>query len=145
MHVIDLARLTYPWLESFAPLKRDYPVTVWEAEARRCGITAALHMEVDVAEPDIETETAMVEEFMARPNSLVVGAISSCRPESKGFLPFPSVQQVHQREKYTISRNTSQSVAHRKVYSVATMMEDGLALFVASLKIILISFLLHRA
>lgn len=88
VHVIDMARLDYPWLENFEPLKRDYPVTAWETEARRCGITSALHMEVDVADGDIDAETAMIEEFMARKASLIVGAISSCRPENSDFPAF---------------------------------------------------------
>lgn len=88
LHVIDTARLNYPWLESFEPLRRDYPVSQWETEARRSGITAALHMEVDVAEADIEAETAMAEGMMAQARSLVIGAISSCRPETNAFPAF---------------------------------------------------------
>ena len=94
LHVIDMARLDYPWLDNFEPLKRNYPVTAWETEARRCGITAALHMEVDVAEADIDAETAMVEDFMAQPESLVIGAISSCRPESNAFPAFLEAAQA---------------------------------------------------
>ena len=88
LHVIDMTRLNYPWLETFEPLRRDYPVKAWQTEARRCAITAALHMEVDVAEADIEAETGMVEDFMSRPDTLVIGAISSCRPENKNFPVF---------------------------------------------------------
>lgn len=85
LHVIDMGRLSYPWLAGFEPLRRDYPLEMYELEARRCGIAAALHMEVDVAEADIEAETLMVEGFMARPGGVVIGAISSCRPESGDF------------------------------------------------------------
>ena len=85
LHVIDMGKLTYPWLAGFEPLRRDYLVETYETEARRCGITAALHMEVDVAESDIEAETRMVEGFIAREGGLVIGAISSCRPENADF------------------------------------------------------------
>ncbi len=85
LHVIDMDKLTYPWLAGFEPLRRDYPLEAYELEARRCGIAAALHMEVDVADADIQAETVMVEGFMARPGGLVIGAISSCRPESADF------------------------------------------------------------
>ncbi len=85
LHVIDMGRLSYPWLAGFEPLRRDYPLEVYELEARRCGIAAALHMEVDVAEADIEAETQMVEGLTARPGGVVIGAISSCRPESGDF------------------------------------------------------------
>lgn len=85
LHVIDLARLNYPWLSQTPQLNRDYALQTYETEARRCGIAAALHMEVDVAQGDIEAETAMVEGFMARDNAIVIGAISSCRPENADF------------------------------------------------------------
>ncbi len=50
-------------------------------EALRCGITDALHMEVDVAEADIEAETRNVEDLAVQKPNLLRGAISSCRPE----------------------------------------------------------------
>lgn len=85
LHIIDMGKLSYPWLVGFEPLRRDYPIETYETEAKRCGITASLHMEVDVAEPDMEAETKMVEGLMDRENGLVIGAISSCRPENAGF------------------------------------------------------------
>lgn len=88
VHTIDLSRLSYPWLDGFAALRRDHSIALYEQEARRVGIDAALHMEVDVAEGDIERETALVEEYMARPDSLIRGAISSCRPENADFPAF---------------------------------------------------------
>jgi predicted TIM-barrel fold metal-dependent hydrolase len=42
-------------------------------------------MEVDVAESDIERETAMIGELGTPQTSLLVGAIASCRPESDDF------------------------------------------------------------
>ena len=41
--------LSYPWLAGFAPLNRDFSYETYAAEARRCGVTDAMHMEVDVA------------------------------------------------------------------------------------------------
>ncbi len=88
LHTIDRARLRYPWLAGFAPLDRDFPYETYALEARRCGITDALHMEVDVAPEDIEAETRCVAEVGARPESLLRGAISACRPEDEGFEAF---------------------------------------------------------
>jgi predicted TIM-barrel fold metal-dependent hydrolase len=85
LHLVDQARLSYPWLADVPALDADHSLETYSAQARRLGITACLHMEVDVAEPDIERETDMVAELAARPDSLVVGAISACRPESTGF------------------------------------------------------------
>jgi predicted TIM-barrel fold metal-dependent hydrolase len=85
LHIIDMGKLSYPWLAGFEPLRRDYPIKTYETEANRCGITAALHMEVDVAELDMEAETKMVEGLMDREHGLVIGAISSCRPENIDF------------------------------------------------------------
>ena len=88
LHLIYRDRLSYPWLADFAPLDRDFSYETYAAEARRCGVTDALHMEVDVAPADIEAETRNVEELAGRPRSLLRGAISACRPEDDGFPAF---------------------------------------------------------
>jgi predicted TIM-barrel fold metal-dependent hydrolase len=88
LHTIDLAALPYPWLENFAPLNRDFAASDYEAEARRCGVTDALHMEVDVREDAIERETVYVADLAKRAGSLLRGAVSACRPESDGFAVF---------------------------------------------------------
>jgi predicted TIM-barrel fold metal-dependent hydrolase len=88
LHTIDLNALPYPWLDDFAPLRKNFSAAAYEAEARRCGITDALHMEVDVHVDAIEMETKYVAKSIRRPGSLVRGAISACRPESEGFAAF---------------------------------------------------------
>ena len=88
LHLIYRARLSYPWLAGVAALDRDFAYETYAAEARRCGITDALHMEVDVAPDAIEAETRIVEDLATRPGSLLRGAISSCRPEDEGFPAF---------------------------------------------------------
>jgi predicted TIM-barrel fold metal-dependent hydrolase len=85
LHVIEKSRLSYPWLASVPALDQDFSYATYEAEAKRCGITDVLHMEVDVAEGDIGREIDMVSELMGRPGSLVRGAIAACRPESPDF------------------------------------------------------------
>lgn len=85
LHLIDRSRLSYPWLSGLPALDRDWSYDDYAAVARRVGITKVLHMEVDVAEGDIDRETAWIAELMARPDSLIVGAISSARPEGDGF------------------------------------------------------------
>lgn len=85
LHLIDRSRLSYPWLAALPPLDRDWDLDSYLATAARVGITDVLHMEVDVAEADIDRETAWVAEMMARPGSPLRGAISAARPESAGF------------------------------------------------------------
>lgn len=85
LHLVARDRLTYPWLSDAPSLNRDWSYEAYEAMARQIGITDVLHMEVDVAEADIDAESAYVAELMARPGSLIRGAISSARPESTGF------------------------------------------------------------
>ncbi|WP_373414216.1 amidohydrolase [Ensifer aridi] len=85
LHLIYRQRLSYPWLADVPPLNADFTYETYAREARRLGILAALHMEVDVAEADIEAETVMVEELGKAPGSLLVGAIAACRPESPDF------------------------------------------------------------
>ncbi len=81
LHLIDRSRLSYPWLAGLPPLDRDWDFESYLATAARVGITDVLHMEVDVAEADIDRETAWVAELMARTGSPLRGAISAARPE----------------------------------------------------------------
>ncbi len=80
LHLIYPDRFAYPWLANEPPLNRAWPVESYWAEAEALGIEAALHMEVDVAEPQIAAETAFVLGL-----DRVVGAIASGRPEHAGF------------------------------------------------------------
>jgi predicted TIM-barrel fold metal-dependent hydrolase len=85
LHLIDRERLSYPWLTSLPVLDRNWSLETYAEVALPLGITGALHMEVDVAEPLIEAESHWIAEQMAQPGSLLRGAISSARPESAGF------------------------------------------------------------
>ena len=85
LHLIYRDRLSYPWLAGVPPLDADFTQDVYAREARRLGIVAALHMEVDVAEGDIPRETEMLEALAEGEGSLLAGAIASCRPESPDF------------------------------------------------------------
>lgn len=88
LHLIYLNKLSYPWLDDFAALRKDATYDSYATVANRIGITAAFHMEVDVAEKDIEAETAMITDLMTADKCLLKGAISSCRPESTQFHAF---------------------------------------------------------
>jgi len=88
LHLIYRDRLSYPWLAGVAALDRDARYERYAKEALRCGVTGALHMEVDVAEPDIEAETRNVEDLKLEGGALIRGAISACRPESPDFPTF---------------------------------------------------------
>lgn len=85
LHLIDRARLSYPWLDGVPALDRDWDFASYCVQAARLGITDVLHMEVDVAEADIDAETAFVAGLMEAPGSILRGAISAARPESAGF------------------------------------------------------------
>lgn len=93
LHLIYLDKLRYPWLDDFAALRNDATYDSYAITARQVGISGALHMEVDVAEQDIEAETLLVTELMSPSGSLLKGAISSCRPESTDFPKFLERQQ----------------------------------------------------
>jgi predicted TIM-barrel fold metal-dependent hydrolase len=88
LHVIDRSALTYSWLAGAPALNQDFLLERYLVEALRCGIGAALHMEVDIAEAGIEAETRMVEALVKRPASPLLGAISACRPERADFPAF---------------------------------------------------------
>jgi len=80
LHLVYPDRFSYPWLSGAPALDRPWSVESYLAEATPLGIEAALHMEVDVAEPDILPETQFV---LTLPG--IAGAIASGRPESPDF------------------------------------------------------------
>jgi predicted TIM-barrel fold metal-dependent hydrolase len=88
LHVIDQSALSYPWLSGVPALNRDFRHEEYAREAQRVGIARTLHMEVDVAEGDIEAEIDNVAKLSRQPGNLIVGAIAACRPEDSGFAGF---------------------------------------------------------
>ena len=88
LHIVDLSALRYPWLAGAPALNRDFFYEEYAREAKRGGISAALHMEVDVAPDDIEAETSYVAGKAREPGSLLRGAIVACRPEEAGFVDY---------------------------------------------------------
>jgi predicted TIM-barrel fold metal-dependent hydrolase len=85
LHLIDKSRLNYPWLSDVPPLDRDFLYAEYARDALRAGITDVLHMEVDAAPGDISNEVEFVREQSKKPDSLIRGAISACRPEDRDF------------------------------------------------------------
>ena len=85
LHIVDRARLNYPWLADAGSLDRDSLYEDYAREAKRCGIADVLHMEVDVAPSDMAAETAYVEQLSQAPGSMLRGAIAACRPEQTDF------------------------------------------------------------
>ncbi|MFK7859620.1 MAG: amidohydrolase [Granulosicoccus sp.] len=85
LHLIYRDLLSYPWLENIEALNNDATYDDYQRVAKRVGIGAAVHMEVDVADVDRDAETDLVRSLMDSPDSLIKGAIASCRPESDDF------------------------------------------------------------
>jgi predicted TIM-barrel fold metal-dependent hydrolase len=85
LHIVDQAALRYPWLSGAPALNRTFSYEEYAREAKRCGITATMHMEVDVDPADIEKEIAYVEAKANESGSLLIGKIAACRPEEDGF------------------------------------------------------------
>ena len=84
LHLVYRERLSYPWLSKEPKLDREWTIEDYAAEAKPLGIDRALHMEVDVADSDIEAETELVLGI----DPLVVGAIASGRPENTDFVDY---------------------------------------------------------
>lgn len=93
VHLIYRDRLNYPWLSDVAALDHDATYEQYASTARRIGIEGALHMEVDVHDKDRDAETELVKSLMQPPDSLIRGAIASCRPESESFAAWFEQQQ----------------------------------------------------
>jgi len=81
LHLVYPDRFSYPWLNNAPAINRPWSAEAYFAEAVPLGVESALHMEVDVAEGDIDAESR----FMASVHPRVVGVISSCRPEHDDF------------------------------------------------------------
>ncbi len=81
LHLVYQDRLSYPWLSGAPKLNRQWTVESYFAEAVPLGVEAALHMEVDVAETDMEAETR----FVLGVDPRVIGAIANGRPENPDF------------------------------------------------------------
>ena len=88
LHLVYRDRLSYPWIDDVPALNQNFSIERYQTEARRCGISDSIHMEVDVADSDIELETRNVEALSKTPGSLIRGAISACRPEAADFPKF---------------------------------------------------------
>lgn len=93
IHLIDRNRLNYPWLSSVPALDHDASHTDYCRNCRQLGIGMSLHMEVDVAEQDMENESFYIKALMSQNDSPLVGAIAACRPENKDFPEFLERQQ----------------------------------------------------
>ncbi|MQW42119.1 amidohydrolase family protein [Sinorhizobium meliloti] len=93
LHLIDKSALNYPWLAGVPALDRDFLYATYAAEAKRVGIAASLHMEVDVDPAEIELETREVARLAGEPGSLLKGAIAACRPEEEGFAAYLERQE----------------------------------------------------
>lgn len=81
LHLVYLDRFSYPWLDDVPPINRDFPLETYAGQARDLGIDAALHMEVDVAEKDMEAETR----FATTLGPPIAGAVAAGRPERDDF------------------------------------------------------------
>lgn len=81
LHLVYPNRLRYPWIAKEPALQRSFTLDEYLAQARPAGITEMIHMEVDVAEADMEKET----EFVTSLGQGVVAAIAACRPELESF------------------------------------------------------------
>ena len=69
----------------------------YHIKASRLGISACLHMEVDVEENQIKEETKMIHNLIENNDTIIKGVISSCRPEKNDFqdmIQYAEAQQL---------------------------------------------------
>lgn len=81
LHLVYKDRFSYPWLKDAPALDHQVTAGDYFARAEKLGIEQALHMEVDVAESDMEAESA----FIVGAHEKIAGAIAATRPESPDF------------------------------------------------------------
>lgn len=80
LHLIYPDQISYPWISEGHFLTGRWTIESYLIEARPLGIETVMHMEVDVAEADIEKETRHVLGLNG-----VAGAVAACRPERGDF------------------------------------------------------------
>lgn len=80
LHLIYQDHFEYPWLANEPKLNRSWSVESYWREAEALGIEAALHMEVDVVESQMQEESRFVLSL-----DRIVGAIANGRPEHADF------------------------------------------------------------
>jgi len=80
LHLIYPDRFSYPWLQGAPQINKPWSVESYWQEAGPLGIEAALHMEVDVTEPEMLEESRFVLGL-----DRIVGAIANGRPEHADF------------------------------------------------------------
>ncbi|NNE82220.1 MAG: amidohydrolase [Silicimonas sp.] len=85
LHLIFKDRISYPWLNEFEVLNQDNRFDDYATNAARLGIGGCFHMEVDVAEDQIEKEVSVISDLAGSQGNLLRGIISSCRPEREDF------------------------------------------------------------
>ena len=85
LHLIYPDILKYPWLDKVDLLNKPSRYEDYHIKASRLGITACLHMEVDVEENQIKEETKMIHNLIKNNDTIIKGVISSCRPETLSF------------------------------------------------------------
>ena len=85
LHLIYPDILRYPWLDKVDLLNKPSRYEDYHIKASRLGISACLHMEVDVQENKIKEETKMIYNLINNNDTIIKGVISSCRPEKSNF------------------------------------------------------------
>ena len=85
LHLIYPDILKYPWLDKVDSLNKPSHYEDYHIKASRLGISACLHMEVDVEENQIKEETKMIHNLIENNDTIIKGVISSCRPEQNNF------------------------------------------------------------
>ncbi len=82
LHLVYLDKFSYPWLGGAPAINREWTAEAYFAEAVPLGIETALHMEVDVAEQEMEDETHFMLDGL---HPRIGGAIAAARPEHIDF------------------------------------------------------------
>ena len=88
LHLIERTRFSYPWLANVPELNHDASYTDYKRACTQLGIEQSLHMEVNVADEEIENESDYIKELMDTPGSQLAGAIAACLPENPDFPEF---------------------------------------------------------
>ena len=76
-HLWELDQLRLPWLDGFAPLRRDYPMEAYLQAAQNQNVAKTIYMEVDVAPDQKDREVELVSAVCQDDKNPMVGAVFS--------------------------------------------------------------------
>src|SRR5579859_5008740 len=87
-HLWDSDLFRYSWLASVSALNRSFRMPDYLAAAKGLNVVKSVHVEADIDEPYMLSETRHILALADQPDSPLEGVVACGRPESESFKTF---------------------------------------------------------